>query len=56
VCVIGGSVKISVEEGNSFEASAGDCFYVRQGMNVTWEMSDDFHDLTVLISDSAIDP
>jgi len=27
VCVIGGSVKVSVEGGNSFAASAGDAFY-----------------------------
>ena len=55
VYVIGGSVKISVEGGNSFEAAAGTAFYVRQGMDVTWEMSDDFHDVTVLLSDQPID-
>ena len=55
VYVIGGSVRITVEGGNSFEASAGHAFYVRQGMGVTWEMSDDFHDVTVLVSDQPID-
>ena len=28
---------------------------MRQGMDVTWEMSDDFHDVTVLVSDQPID-
>jgi uncharacterized cupin superfamily protein len=55
VYVIAGSVKISVEGGNSFVAGPGDAFYVRQGMTVTWEMSDDFHDVTVLMSDRPID-
>lgn len=55
VYVIGGSVTITVEGGNSFTAGPGTAFYVRQGMDITWEMSDDFHDVTVLVSDQPID-
>jgi uncharacterized cupin superfamily protein len=52
--VVGGSCRISVQDGDSFELSAGDCCYLRQGMNVTFEMAEDFHDVTVLISDTPI--
>lgn len=55
VYVLAGSVKISVEDGESFTATPGDAFYIRQGWDVTWEMSEDFHDVTVLISDDPID-
>ena len=55
VYVVAGSVTISVEGGTSFQAKTGTAFYVRQGMYVTWEMSDDFHDVTVLVSDQPID-
>lgn len=53
--LIAGTVRISVEGGDSFELGVGDCCYLRQGMTVTFEMSDDFHDVTVLISDTSFD-
>ena len=34
--------------------SVGDCCYLRQGMNVTFEMAENFHDVTVLIPDTPI--
>jgi hypothetical protein len=32
----------------------GDAFYLRQGRTVGFEMSDDFHDVTVLVPDKPI--
>lgn len=55
VYVLAGSCRITVEGGDSLEVGVGDCCYLREGMNVTWEMSDDFHDVTVLISDTSFD-
>lgn len=55
IYVVGGSCEISVEGSDSFELKVGDCCYLRQGQNVTFAMADDFHDVTVLISDGAFD-
>lgn len=55
VYVLAGRCTITVEGGDSLEVGVGDCCYLREGMNVTWEMSDDFHDVTVLISDTSFD-
>ncbi len=40
---------------DSFDMAVGDCCYLRQGQEVTFVMSDDFHDVTVLISDEKFD-
>jgi uncharacterized cupin superfamily protein len=53
--LLAGTAKISVEGGESFELGVGECCYLRQGMTVTMEMSEDFHDVTVLVSDTAFD-
>lgn len=53
--VVGGGVKITIEGGESFELTVGDACYLRQGQDVTFEMRDGFHDVTVLVSDTAID-
>lgn len=53
--VIAGSSSISVTGGDSVVLRAGDCCYLRQGQEVTFEMSDDFHDVAVLISDAPFD-
>ena len=53
--VVGGSAKITVEGRGSFEVVAGDFCYIRQGMSVTFEMSDDFHEVSVLVSDTSFD-
>lgn len=39
--------------GDTVDLKVGDCCYLRQGQKVTFEMTDDFHDVTVLISDDA---
>lgn len=55
VYVVAGGVALTVEGGERYEFEVGDAFYVRQGMTVLWEMTDDFHDVTVLISDQPMD-
>lgn len=54
IYVVAGAVKITVEGGTSFQLSVGDACYLKQGQNVTFEMTPDFHDVTVLISDAPI--
>ena len=53
--LVAGTCGISVEGGESFEMGVGDCCYLRQGQVVTFTMSDDFHDVTVLVSDTPFD-
>jgi uncharacterized cupin superfamily protein len=55
IYVVGGSVKITIEGGETFQLSVGDACYLLQGQTVLFEMSDDFHDVTVLMSDKKID-
>lgn len=55
IYIVGGSSTIEVEGGETIEMKAGDCCYLRQGQNVTFHHSEDFHDVTVLISDSPIE-
>jgi uncharacterized cupin superfamily protein len=55
IYVIAGSVKISIEGKESVTLSAGDTCYLLEGQDVLFEMSDDFHDVTVLMSDTAIE-
>jgi uncharacterized cupin superfamily protein len=54
IYVIAGTSKISVEGGETVTLREGDTCYLRKGQKVTFEMSDDFHDVTVLISDEAV--
>jgi uncharacterized cupin superfamily protein len=55
IYIVGGSCRITVEGEETFEMKVGDCCYLRQGQNVIFEMADDFHDVTVLISDKGFD-
>ena len=55
IYVVGGGVKITVTGGETFDLAVGDACYLKQGQDVLFEMTDDFHDVTVLISDTAID-
>ena len=48
--VVAGSSKVSVEGGESFELTEGDCVYFRKGQTVTFDHASDFHDVAVLIS------
>ena len=55
IYVIAGEVGITVDGGARQDFAAGDAFYLVQGTTVAFEMSDDFHDVTVLISDEPFD-
>ena len=53
VYVIAGTVTMTNHDvDQTFTAGPGEAFWVMQGSDVTWTMSDDFHDITVLISDT----
>ena len=55
IYVVAGGVAVSVEGGDRQEYAAGDALYLREGMTVEFEMTEDFHDVTVLISDTPFD-
>ena len=55
IYVVAGGVKITVEGAEMVSLTVGDVCYLKQGRNVLFEMTDDFHDVTVLISDKAIE-
>lgn len=48
--VVAGSSKVTVEGGESFTLTAGDCVYFRKGQTVHFDHASDFHDVAVLIS------
>jgi uncharacterized cupin superfamily protein len=52
IYVIAGTATISVEGGDKVELGAGGCCYLKEGQNVTFDFSDDFHDVSVLVSDT----
>jgi uncharacterized cupin superfamily protein len=51
IYVIGGGTKITINDTETFELGVGDACYLKQGQDVLFEMTDDFHDVTVLIAD-----
>lgn len=53
--LVEGTCRVTVDDADPIELSRGDCCYLTQGQTVVFEMSEDFHDVTVLISDSPID-
>lgn len=55
VYVVAGGVSVTVQGEEKQDFEVGDAFYMRQGQSVRWEMTDDFQDVTVLISDRPID-
>lgn len=55
IYVIAGTATISVEGGETFELGIGGCCYLKEGQNVTFDFSEDFHDVSVLISDTPFD-
>jgi len=55
IYVIGGGATITIGDGAPFSIGPGDVCYLLQGQDVLFEMTDDFHDVTVLISDDAFD-
>lgn len=55
IYVVGGGVTITADGGEPVRLEAGDTCYLTQGQDVLFEMDDDFHDVTVLISDDPIE-
>lgn len=55
IYVVAGKTTLTVDGGTPIELVQGDTCYLEQGQDVVFEMSDDFHDVTVLISDTAIE-
>lgn len=53
--VIAGHATVTVEGDEPIEVAAGDFCRLHQGKTVTFDMSDDFHEISVLVSDNPID-
>ena len=53
-CVVKGSAKVGVQGGETFTIEAGDVLYVEEGAIIDFEMSDDFEDITMLVSDKPV--
>lgn len=53
IYVIAGTAKISIDGGEEFELGVGGACYLTEGQTVTFEFSEDFHDVSVLVSDTA---
>ena len=54
VYVLKGSAKLDVHGGETFTIGVGDIVYVEEGSVIDFEMSDDFEDITVLVSDHPV--
>lgn len=54
IYIVAGECHVSVRGVGDVHLRTGDVCYLKQGQNVDFEMSDDFHDVTVLISDKEI--
>lgn len=52
--VVAGSAKITVDGGEPITVGVGDAFYLKQGQDVRFDLTDDFHVVTMLISDKPI--
>ena len=52
--VLSGHLVVTISGGERHEMTVGDACYLRQGMTVDFEMSEDFQDVAVLISNNAI--
>jgi len=53
--VIAGSATVTVDDQEPFEVKTGSFCHLRQGSTVTFDMSDDFHEVSTLVSDQQID-
>src|SRR3546814_743317 len=49
--VVAGSAKITVDGGEPISVGTGDAFYLKQGQDVQFDLTDDFHVVTMLMSD-----
>jgi uncharacterized cupin superfamily protein len=54
VYVLRGHTTVTVHGGETFVLSAGDVAYFLEGMTVDFDMSDDFEDITFLVSDKPV--
>lgn len=50
IYVVAGSTRVSIEGGETFQLTVGDCCYLRKGLSVTFDHAPDFHDVAVLVS------
>ena len=55
IYIIVGGVTLTVDDGAPVTLGAGDACYLKQGQDVLFVMTDDFHDVTVLIADDPFD-
>lgn len=55
IYIVGGGVTLTVDGAPPVTLGVGDTCYLRQGQDVLFEMTDDFHDVTVLMSDDPIE-
>lgn len=53
--VIAGTATVTVDEAAPFEVTAGSYCHLRRGTTVTFDMSNDFHEVSTLVSDEPID-
>lgn len=53
--VVAGSATVTVAGEEPFEVRAGSFCHLRQGATVTFDMSEDFHEISTLVSDRTID-
>ncbi len=54
IYIVAGSSHVTVKGVGEIHMKPGDACYLKQGQEVVFEHSDDFHDVTVLISDQEI--
>lgn len=52
--VLKGSARVAVHGGETFSIGVGDILYVEEGTTIDFEMSDDFEDITMLVSDKPV--
>ncbi|MEV5650638.1 cupin domain-containing protein [Nocardia sp. NPDC052254] len=48
--VVAGSTRLTLQDGETFELTAGGCCFLRKGLTVTFETSADYHDVSVFMS------
>ena len=54
IYIVTGHMVVTIRGGDRHELAAGDACYLRQGMTVDFEMSEDFQDVAVLVSNNPI--
>ncbi|MBO9378861.1 DUF861 domain-containing protein [Sphingomonas histidinilytica] len=53
--VVAGTAQMTVDGGEPISLKAGDAFYLKQGQDVTFDLSHDFHVVAMLVSDDPIE-